>query len=109
VKAERQCEVSEVIRREMQLVSLSGPSELGDLHDVRVVDEDVERAAPGSDEAVDRRAVGELQRRGVRVRASRRGHDVGDDFPARVQIARGDRDVRAGAGQCASGLDADTR
>src|SRR5262249_43244563 len=66
-----------------------------------VVDQDVQRAVPARGERLDGLELGELEV------LHGRGADLGRDALARGDVADGERDLRAGAGQRAGGLDPD--
>ena len=97
-QAEREREVAEVIRGELQLPALRR-ARLGARHDARVVDEDVQRPGPGRDERRDRGAICEVEVLDVHVGIAGRVGDLSGRALAGGEVAHRERHVGSGAGQ----------
>ncbi len=98
-----------MVGRELHLPALPGQLEVGQRHHAGVVDEHLQRPAPGRDEGGDRPLVGKIEPADVDGGVARRGGDLGGRSTAGIGVPYGECDLGARARQRACGLDADAR
>jgi len=100
-------DLPEVVRGELQLVSLRTDAPLRDGHHPGVVDQKVQRVGDRGDEPVDRPAVDQVEVGDRHGPVARGSAHVGGDALGRGRVARSDDRLGARRGERASGLDAD--
>ena len=101
VQAERQLEVAEVVRRELELPP-SAVCSSGVAITPALLTTHVQRALPGRGERGDRGAIREIEVRDASA-------DLGSGTGARIEVAHGERDLRACTRERARRLDPDPR
>nr|MBP1189770.1 hypothetical protein [Frigoribacterium sp. PvP032] len=108
VQSEREGEVAEVVRRELEFPARRRVR-LGGVHHPRVRDQDVERAGELGRDGFDRGRSVEVQLDHVGHRPAGGAGDVVGDRTPRCDVAHGERHPGAGPGQGAGRLDPDAR
>ena len=109
VETERESEVPEVVRGELELPALLRAVQRRQRHDPGVVDEHVEGAGPGAGERVDGAAVEEVELGDTDVPGSGLLSEGGGCLLAGLDVADRDRHIRALRSERPRGLGTDTR